>query len=85
MVSSDRSDRHGIIEKLAAKQNAFSLEFFPPKKEMPLSSVSGAIERLAASRPAFVSVTFGAGGGSRERTLDIVSLVDAMGLKPSRI
>lgn len=71
----------GIIQKLTGKQNAFSLEFFPPKKDMPLSSVYGAVERLAATRPAFVSVTYGAGGGTRERTLDIAAHVDAMGLE----
>jgi methylenetetrahydrofolate reductase (NADPH) len=71
----------GIVQKLAGKQSAFSLEFFPPKKDMPISTVYTAIERLAASQPAFVSVTYGAGGGNRERTMDIVSKVEAMGLE----
>ncbi len=71
----------GIVQKLSGKQSAFSLEFFPPKKDMPLSTVYDAVARLSASHPAFVSVTYGAGGGSRERTLDIVSHVDSMGLE----
>ncbi len=71
----------GIVEKLTSQQSAFSLEFFPPKKDMPMSTVYDAIERLSASRPAFVSVTYGAGGGNRERTLEVVSQVDKMGLE----
>jgi methylenetetrahydrofolate reductase (NADPH) len=71
----------GIVQKLAGKQSAFSLEFFPPKKDMPIESVYTAIERLAATQPAFVSVTYGAGGGNRERTLDIVSKVDSLALE----
>lgn len=71
----------GIVQKLSGKQSAFSLEFFPPKKDMPLSTVYDAVARLATSHPAFVSVTYGAGGGNRERTLDIVSHVDSMGLE----
>jgi methylenetetrahydrofolate reductase (NADPH) len=71
----------GIVQKLTGKECAFSLEFFPPKKDMPMSSVYTAISQLAARRPAFVSVTYGAGGGNRERTLDIVSQADAMGLE----
>jgi methylenetetrahydrofolate reductase (NADPH) len=69
-----------IVEKLTAQPSVFSLEFFPPKKDMPVTSVYGAIEQLSASGPAFVSVTYGAGGGNRDRTLDTVSHVDAMGL-----
>ena len=69
-----------IVEKLTAQPSVFSLEFFPPKKDMPVTSVYGAIEQLSSSGPAFVSVTYGAGGGNRDRTLDTVSHVDAMGL-----
>ncbi len=71
----------GIVEKLTTEQSAFSLEFFPPKKDMPMSTVYNAIERLAQSNPAFASVTYGAGGGNRERTLEVVSQVDTMGLE----
>ena len=71
----------GIVEKITSKQSAFSLEFFPPKKDMPMSTVYNAIERLAQSNPAFVSVTYGAGGGNRDRTLEVVSQVDSMGLE----
>ncbi len=41
-----------------------SFEVFPPKREAPLEPVKEAVRRLAAERPAFMSVTYGAAGGS---------------------
>lgn len=41
-----------------------SFEVFPPKREMPLEPVKDAVRELAAARPAFMSVTYGAAGGS---------------------
>jgi methylenetetrahydrofolate reductase (NADPH) len=70
----------GIIEKLG-KKRAFSLEFFPPKKDMPLASVYEAIEKLSAYDPSFVSVTYGAGGGNRDRVVDIASHIKYKGLE----
>ncbi|MFI4988827.1 MAG: methylenetetrahydrofolate reductase, partial [Alphaproteobacteria bacterium] len=45
-----------------------SFEFFPPKSEEMERQLWHAIERLAPLRPRFVSVTYGAGGSTRERT-----------------
>jgi len=50
----------------------FSFEFFPPKTAASAESLYQAIERLQALRPAFVSVTYGAGGSTREMTHDLV-------------
>jgi methylenetetrahydrofolate reductase (NADPH) len=49
-----------------------SFEFFPPRTEAMSEQLWAAIERLAPLKPAFVSVTYGAGGSTRERTHDIV-------------
>jgi methylenetetrahydrofolate reductase (NADPH) len=55
-------------------QNAMrvSFEFFPPRTPELESSLWSAIDRLAPLRPRFLSVTYGAGGGTRWRTHEIV-------------
>lgn len=52
----------------ARKLPAISFEFFPPKTEEMERSLWTTIERLAPLQPSFVSVTYGAGGSTRERT-----------------
>ncbi len=49
-----------------------SFEFFPPKDDRADQALWASLERLAPVRPAFVSVTYGAGGSTRERTHDTV-------------
>lgn len=55
------------------KSNKFSLSFevFPPKTSDKYDSVKFATEEIAKLRPAFMSVTYGAGGGTSKYTLDI--------------
>lgn len=61
-----------------------SFEFFPPKTEEMELSLWGAIDRLGPLGPEFVSVTYGAGGSTRERTHRTVSrLITETGLKPA--
>ena len=50
-----------------------SFEFFPPKTEKMHEQLWASIERLAPLKPKFVSVTYGAGGSTRERTHDTVA------------
>ena len=61
-----------------------SFEFFPPKSEKMETSLWAAIDRLAPLGPSFVSVTYGAGGSTRERTHATVErLVNETALKPA--
>jgi methylenetetrahydrofolate reductase (NADPH) len=50
----------------------FSFEFFPPKTEQAAASLAMTVKKLAALKPAFCSVTFGAGGSTREKTFETV-------------
>jgi methylenetetrahydrofolate reductase (NADPH) len=63
---------------------AISFEFFPPKTEKMEAALWRAIEALAPLAPSFVSVTYGAGGSTRERTHDTVArIVRETTLKPA--
>lgn len=53
----------------------FSFEFFPPKDDKGVAALFETIEELAALRPGFVSVTYGAGGSTRERTVEIATRI----------
>jgi methylenetetrahydrofolate reductase (NADPH) len=50
----------------------YSFEFFPPKTEKGVANLRTTREELASLKPRFFSVTFGAGGSTRERTFDTV-------------
>ena len=53
-----------IIDLLTKNTLYLSFEVFPPKTETGFESVKTAIEEIAKLRPAFMSVTYGAGGGT---------------------
>lgn len=60
------------IDQLLAKDTlSLSFEVFPPKVDTAFENVKKATEEIAALGPAFVSVTYGAGGGTSRYTLDI--------------
>src|SRR5437764_6556880 len=53
-------------------RTTFSFEFFPPKTDEASEELFANIARLQELQPSFVSVTYGAGGSTRERTHDLV-------------
>ncbi len=67
-----------IIELLKNSRLSLSFEVFPPKTEMGFESVRVATEEIARLRPAFMSVTYGAGGGTSRYTLDIAKNIKEM-------
>lgn len=60
-----------LSDFLKEENLALSFEVFPPKTDTAFESVKAAIEEIAALRPAFMSVTYGAGGGTSKYTLEI--------------
>ena len=60
------------IRDLLAAGPTLSFEFFPPKTDEAERQLEKTIHELAPLRPTFVSVTYGAGGSTRDRTRDIV-------------
>ena len=60
-----------IIDRITQNTLSLSFEVFPPKTEMNFDSVRSATEEIAKLRPSFMSVTYGAGGGTSKYTLDI--------------
>ena len=61
-----------IKDLLSCGSLSLSFEVFPPKTETLFESVKHATEEIAKLRPSFMSVTYGAGGGTSKYTLDIV-------------
>lgn len=60
-----------IIDLINTSTPSLSFEVFPPKTETSLESVKSATEEIAKLSPCFMSVTYGAGGGTSRYTLDI--------------
>jgi methylenetetrahydrofolate reductase (NADPH) len=57
------------------KKPVISFEVFPPKADAPLDTIYETVEKLSTLSPAYFSVTYGAGGGNRERTVEIASTI----------
>lgn len=60
-----------ITDLLKEEKSSISFEVFPPKTESGFESVKSATEEIAKLNPSFMSVTYGAGGGTSKYTLDI--------------
>jgi methylenetetrahydrofolate reductase (NADPH) len=77
--TADRPQRagQGLRALLAEGRPLFSFEFFPPKTETGERTLWKAIRRIEALQPSFVSVTYGAGGSSRDRTIEVTKRIAA--------
>lgn len=64
-----------ITEKLMVKDQLISFEVFPPKTDSAFDSIEWSVRELAAFNPDFMSVTYGAGGGTSRYTTKIASLI----------
>ena len=67
---------------LAKNEPTLSFEVFPPKTEDKYESVEAAASEIAKLNPAFMSVTYGAGGGTSQYTVDIAASLKAKGVTP---
>jgi methylenetetrahydrofolate reductase (NADPH) len=65
-----------ISERLRSRAPFFSFEFFPPKTDAGVASLMDALATLRALDPAYVSVTYGAGGSTRDRTIEIAKRIE---------
>jgi methylenetetrahydrofolate reductase (NADPH) len=64
-----------VAARLASGDKSFSFEFFPPKDDAGEAVLWQAIRRLEPLNPTFVSVTYGAGGSTRDRTTRITAAI----------
>ncbi|MCA9409284.1 MAG: methylenetetrahydrofolate reductase [NAD(P)H] [Candidatus Omnitrophica bacterium] len=65
-----------ITDIFKTKNKTFSFELFPPKTEKGYENLIETIKELSALKPDFISCTYGAGGGSRDKTIDIVEHIE---------
>ncbi len=64
-----------IRNRLNPSNPCFSFEFFPPKTDEGTANLLRTLEDLAPLEPGFVSVTYGAGGSTRDRTVELVTRI----------
>lgn len=66
-----------LDQLFAERSRTLSFEFFPPKTDRAWSTLEDTIEALAQLGPDFVSVTYGAGGGTRTKTREVIEHIQA--------
>ncbi len=66
-----------IIDIIKDEKTSLSFEVFPPKTTTAIENVKAATEEIAKLSPAFMSVTYGAGGGTSAYTLDIAKNIES--------
>lgn len=64
------------LDNIFDNKQVFSLEVFPPKRDMPIDTIYKTLDELSEIKPAFISVTYGAGGSENcAATLEIASTI----------
>ncbi len=72
-----------LIDDMARLTRPFySMEFFPPKEREQWPAFFRAVEKLNTLRPLYASVTYGAGGGTQDNSLEITARLKALGITP---
>lgn len=69
------NSNRNIAKKFSTDQTVFSVEFFPPKTEEGARQILRTAAKLRDLKPDYVSITYGAGGSTRERTMEYGSLL----------
>ncbi len=64
-----------IKEIFKKKKTVLSFEIFPPKPDVPIDTIYNSLEQFKALNPDFISVTYGAGGSRKRRTVEIASKI----------
>lgn len=64
-----------IKDRLKQKETLISFEIFPPKRNDPVDTIYNTIDELNDMDPDFISVTYGAGGSTKDTTVDIASYI----------
>ena len=67
-----------ITDIFKNSKRTLSFELFPPKTDQGFTKLLKTIGQLAALKPDFISCTYGAGGGNRDRTLEVVQYIQDM-------
>lgn len=71
-----------LSEQLKTERPMLSFEVFPPKTEARFEPIMAAVEGIAKLDPAYMSVTYGAGGGTSQYTVEIAKRIKAMNVTP---
>jgi methylenetetrahydrofolate reductase (NADPH) len=73
--AASRPVRTSVAALIAADDPTFSFEFFPPKTEAGERNLWAAIRELESLQPSFVSITYGAGGSNRDKTVEVTEKI----------
>ena len=64
-----------MLQNINEQKNTLSFEVFPPKKDGEFQTAFATLDKLGALAPAFISVTYGAGGSNSGKTVEIASYI----------